>query len=75
VRERLILDLIAFRFHAAGQPVRDYVDQFFQAANFLQYEATEQQLVAPRGPSGRETGLGPGGIRPPGQVFEQFIGG
>ena len=28
-----------------GQPVRDYVEQFFQAANFLQYEATEQQLV------------------------------
>ena len=44
VRKRLIRDLIVFGFHAVGQPVRDYVEQLFQAPNFLQYEATEQQL-------------------------------
>jgi len=45
VRERLIRDLIIFNFHARGQPMRVYIDQFFQAADFLQYGATEQQLV------------------------------
>jgi len=45
VRERLIRDLIVFRFHAAGQSMRVYIEQVFQAANFLQYEATKQQLV------------------------------
>ena len=45
VRERLVRDLIVFRFHAAGQSMRGYIEQVFQAANFLKYEATEQQLV------------------------------
>jgi len=45
VRERLIRDLIAFRFYAAGQSMHVNIEQVFQAASFLRYEATEQQLV------------------------------
>ena len=45
VRERLIRDLIVFNFHAREQPLRVYIDQVFQAANFLQYAATEQKIV------------------------------
>jgi len=45
VRERLIRDLIVFNFHGEGQSMRVYFDQVFQAAEFLQYEATEPQLV------------------------------
>jgi hypothetical protein len=44
VRERLIRDLIVFKFRGEGQSMRAYFDQVFQAANILQYtyEATEQ---------------------------------
>jgi len=45
VRERLICDLIVFKFHGAEQSMREYIGSVFQAANFLKYEATEQQLV------------------------------
>jgi hypothetical protein len=45
VRERLIRDLIVFNFQGEGQSMRLYVEQVFQAANFLQYGATEEQLV------------------------------
>ena len=45
VRERLIRDLIIFKFHGVGESMRSYVDQVFQAAIFLQYGATEQELV------------------------------
>ena len=45
MKERLIRDLIVFNLHSEGQPVRAYVDQIFQAAEFLCYGATEQQLV------------------------------
>jgi hypothetical protein len=45
VRERLIRDLIVFNFQVEGQSMRIYIDRVFQAAEFLQYEATEQQLV------------------------------
>ena len=45
IRERLIRDLIVFKFHHKGQPMRAYFDQVFQAAEFLQYEAIEQQLI------------------------------
>ena len=45
VRERLVRDLLAFNFHESGQAVRTYIDRVFQAAEFLQYEASEQQLV------------------------------
>jgi len=45
VRERLIRDLVVCNFHAARQPMRTYIEQGFQAAEFLQYGATEQQLV------------------------------
>jgi hypothetical protein len=45
VKERLIRDLIMCNLHTEGQPVRAYVDQIFQAAEFLCYGATEQQLV------------------------------
>ena len=45
VRERLIRDLIVFNFHEKGMPLRVYIDRVFQAAHFLQYSATEQQIV------------------------------
>jgi len=45
VRERLIRDLIVFNFQGEGQPLRAYIDQVFRAAGFLEYDASEQQLV------------------------------
>jgi len=45
VRERLVRNLIVFNFHESGQSVRGYIDRVFQAAEFLQYEASEAQLV------------------------------
>jgi hypothetical protein len=45
VSERLIRNLIVFNFHEIGQSVRSYIDQVFQAAEFLEHEAIEQQLV------------------------------
>ena len=45
VRQRLTRDLIVFNFHSREQPLRVYIDQVFQAADFLQYAATEQQIV------------------------------
>ena len=45
VRERLIRDLIIFNFQSEGQPLRAYIDQVFRAAGFLEYNASEQQLV------------------------------
>ena len=45
VRERLIRNLTVFNFQAKGQSMRVYIDQVFQAADFLQYGATKQQLV------------------------------
>lgn len=45
VRERLIRNLTVFNFHLRGKPVRTFIDQVFQVADFLLYEATELQLV------------------------------
>jgi hypothetical protein len=45
VRDRFIGDLIVFNFQGEGQSMRVYVEQVFQAANFLQYGATKEQLV------------------------------
>jgi hypothetical protein len=36
---------VVFNFHAERQPLWSYVEQVFQAANFLQYGATESELV------------------------------
>ena len=44
VRERLVRNLIVFNFHESGQSIRAYIDRVFQA-EFLQYEASEAQLV------------------------------
>ena len=41
----MIIELTVFKFHCEGQPLRAYFDQVFQTAEFLQYEATEEQLV------------------------------
>jgi len=46
IRERLIRDLIVFNFHGEGQPLRDYVNRVFLAAEFLGYEAGEEQIVS-----------------------------
>jgi hypothetical protein len=45
IRERLIRELIVFNFHSEGESIRAYFDRVFQAAEFLLYEATEEQLV------------------------------
>jgi len=45
VCERLIRNLIVFNFHQKNMQVRTFIDQIFQAAEFLSYGATEQQLV------------------------------
>jgi hypothetical protein len=45
IRERLIRELIVFNLHSEGEPIRAYFDRVFQAAEFLLYEATEDQLV------------------------------
>ena len=45
VRERLVRDLIVFNFQKEGQSLRDYIEQVFRAADFLGYNASEQQLV------------------------------
>ena len=34
-----------FNFHEKVQSMHMYIEQVFQAAEFLQYEATEQKLV------------------------------
>ena len=38
-------DLITFNFLQEGQSTREYIDQVFTAAEFLKYEADEQELV------------------------------
>ena len=45
IRERLVRELIVFNFHQEGEPLRAYFDRVFQNAEFLQYEASEEQLV------------------------------
>ena len=45
VRESLIRDLAVFNFPDARQPMPTYTEQVFQEAEFLQFGATEQQLV------------------------------
>jgi hypothetical protein len=45
VRERLITDLIVFKLHKEGESVRGFADQIFEAASFLEYQASEEQLV------------------------------
>lgn len=45
IRERLVRELIVFNLHQEGEPLRAYFDQVFQNAEFLRYEATEEQLV------------------------------
>jgi hypothetical protein len=45
VWERLVRDLIVFNFQNEGQSLQEYIQQVFRAANFLGYDASEQQLV------------------------------
>ena len=45
MRKRLIRNLIVFNFHQKNMQVCTFIDQIFQAAEFLSYGATEQQLV------------------------------
>jgi hypothetical protein len=45
VRERLIRYLIVFNFQGEGQSLRAYIEQVFGAARFLQYDASESELV------------------------------
>jgi hypothetical protein len=45
VRERLIRDSIVFHLHDGKQPVREYIEQIFSTAKFLEYSASEEELV------------------------------
>ena len=45
VCERMIRDLIVFNFQGEGQALRLYIEQVFAAAKFLQYGASEQELI------------------------------
>ena len=45
VRESFIRDLIVLKFHVVGEPLRGYIERISQAATFLQYQTSEQQLV------------------------------
>ena len=45
VRERLVRDLMVFNFQNEGQSLREYIEWVFRAANFLRYQASEQELV------------------------------
>jgi hypothetical protein len=45
VREKLVRDLVVFNFHKKDQPLRAYIDDVFKAAEFLEHDATEQQIV------------------------------
>jgi hypothetical protein len=37
--------MIVSNFHKERQPLRQYVEQIFHAAKFLQYDAKEEQIV------------------------------
>ena len=45
VRERMIRDLVVFNIQGEGQALRMYIEQVFAAAKFLQYQASEQELI------------------------------
>jgi hypothetical protein len=45
VRERLIRDLVVFNFQREPHSLRKYIDEVFDTAAFLNYAATEEQLV------------------------------
>jgi len=46
VRERMIRDHEVFNFHEEFGFIHDYVARVFALANFLEYKAEEEQLVA-----------------------------
>jgi hypothetical protein len=45
VRERLIRELIVFKFHSKEVPLRTHIDEIVDAAEFLNYLGTESELV------------------------------
>jgi hypothetical protein len=45
VREKLIRELIVFKFHSKEVPLRTYIDEIVVAAEFLNYHGTESELV------------------------------
>ena len=46
MRERMIRDLVVFNFQGQSQTLRAFINQFFSTAKFLQYEVSDQDLVA-----------------------------
>jgi len=46
VRERMIRDLVVFNLQGQGQNLRAFINQVFSTAKFLQYEVSDQELVA-----------------------------
>jgi hypothetical protein len=42
---KMVRDLITFNFRQEGQSTPEYIEQVFTAAEFLKYDADEQQLV------------------------------
>jgi hypothetical protein len=45
VREKLIRELIVFKFHSKEVPLRTYIDEIVDAAEFLNYFGTESEMV------------------------------
>jgi hypothetical protein len=45
VRERLVRERVVFYFHKERQPLCQYIEGVFRTAKFLNYQATEEQLV------------------------------
>jgi hypothetical protein len=45
VREKLIRELVVFNFHERGCPLRQFIKEVIEAAEFLQYEATEAEII------------------------------
>ena len=45
VRGSLVRERIMFYFHKERQPLREYIERVFRTSKFLNYQATEEQLV------------------------------
>ena len=45
VKEKMIRELVVFNFQKKGQPIREFIKEVTDAAEFLQYNASEADVV------------------------------
>ena len=45
VKEKMIRELVVFNFQKKGQPIREFIKEVTDAAEFLQYNASEADIV------------------------------